>query len=281
MDETFSGRGFLETVCSGSRCMGDLPHTVIIAAHPDDEVIGAGGILGRFGRVSFIHVTDGAPRDMQDAISAGFGSREAYAKARRIELGDAVRKAGIIPEHLWEAGMIDQDASYNLTGLSFRIADFLEKALPCVVLTHAYEGGHPDHDAVAFSTWAACCLLQKKKLRPPPVFEFASYHGNGGYEFITYEFIPNGIEEKIWTVVLSDEEKRKKEEMFECFMSQEKTLELFPIGIERFRAAPFYNFSKPPYKGTMLYEFYPWGMSQSTWLKLASDALDLLEIGEV
>ena len=36
---------------------------LVIAAHPDDDVIGAGALMARVPRVRVLYVTDGAPRD--------------------------------------------------------------------------------------------------------------------------------------------------------------------------------------------------------------------------
>jgi hypothetical protein len=48
---------------------GDAPgaHVVLIAAHPDDEVIGATSVLLSNLAVTILHTTDGAPADSPDA----------------------------------------------------------------------------------------------------------------------------------------------------------------------------------------------------------------------
>src|SRR6185437_9724842 len=51
------------------------------------------------------------------------------------------------------------------------------------VFTHAYEGGHPDHDAVAFAVHAACRLSDI----PPAIVEMPYYHRQDG-RLITGEF---------------------------------------------------------------------------------------------
>ena len=63
--------------------------TLIVAAHPDDEIIGAGAQLPRLSQAYFLHLTDGAPKDMRDASALGFVTREAYAEARRREFFEA------------------------------------------------------------------------------------------------------------------------------------------------------------------------------------------------
>ena len=39
------------------------PTLAIVAAHPDDETVGAAGLLLSAGRAAVVHLTDGAPRD--------------------------------------------------------------------------------------------------------------------------------------------------------------------------------------------------------------------------
>src|SRR3546814_11063380 len=77
---------------------------VVVAAHPDDEVIGTGAQFVRLRHVSFIHVTDGAPRDMRDADAAGFQTRDGYRQARRSGLLAALAVAGISAAQTFETG---------------------------------------------------------------------------------------------------------------------------------------------------------------------------------
>jgi len=47
------------------------------------------------------------------------------------------------------------------------------------VVTHPYEGGHPDHDAAAFVTCMRCGSRGKRET-PLLAMEMTSYHGVGG-----------------------------------------------------------------------------------------------------
>jgi len=49
---------------------GPAAAPAIVAAHPDDEVIGCASLLLRYeGGCEIVHVTDGAPRNLRDAPS--------------------------------------------------------------------------------------------------------------------------------------------------------------------------------------------------------------------
>src|ERR1700751_369792 len=62
-----------------------VPRTLLIAAPPDDETIGAAIRISRTPGIRIVHVTEGSPDNPADAIAAGFSTREAYAAARHQE----------------------------------------------------------------------------------------------------------------------------------------------------------------------------------------------------
>ncbi|HET6568625.1 MAG TPA: PIG-L family deacetylase [Rhodothermales bacterium] len=258
----------LEQLCGrvpGAAC----PRVAVVSAHPDDEVIGAGSRLPRLRDVIVVQVTDGAPRNEQDAQAAGFGSREAYARARREELVSALGLAGIGAEQTREVGLVDQEASHHLAELAWTLAHLFRRERPEVVVTHPYEGGHPDHDATAFAVHAARGLLGRRGEAAPVVVEMASYHNSAG-SMATCTFLPNGSGEV--TLDLEDGERALKERMMACFTSQQETLRGFPRDREAFRLAPGYDFSRPPHEGVLLYEMFDWGLTGEQWRSLAEAA---------
>jgi N-acetylglucosamine malate deacetylase 2 len=249
-----------------SRGRGTAPRLVVVGAHPDDETIGAGGRLRQFRNASFVCVTDGAPRDPSDTAAAGFQTPEHYAAARRAEFGSVLSAAGIkrSGRHL---NYVDQETSINLNALTQTLADLLRELEPEVILTQPYEGGHPDHDATAFAVHRACQLMERSGGRAPLIVEMTSYHSRSG-TMETATFLPSGSREEV-TTVLSDEERRFKATLFQCYRTQQQVLQSFPIAIERFRIAPDYDFTEPPHAGRLFYENFNWGMTGARWRHLA------------
>ena len=62
----------------------------VLAAHPDDETIGASALLARFPQSLIIYLTDGAPRDRNLWPPGMAGEREQYAAVRRREAAEAL-----------------------------------------------------------------------------------------------------------------------------------------------------------------------------------------------
>ncbi|MCA8963591.1 MAG: PIG-L family deacetylase, partial [Planctomycetes bacterium] len=87
------------------------PPVLVLAAHPDDEVIGAGGMLAWHARqghaVHVVHCTDGAKGDpgaREDDICA-VRRREGKEALARLGIGEAEHwdmPDGELPEHLDE-----------------------------------------------------------------------------------------------------------------------------------------------------------------------------------
>ncbi len=250
--------------------------TLVVVAHPDDETIGCGAQLPRFADLTIVHVTDGAPRNGLDAAALGYSGPAEYAAARRSELESAVAVAGIQPERLVALGWPDQEAGLHLVEIARDLAQRLEGA--GAVFTHAYEGGHPDHDATAVAVHAACTLLARNGA-PPAIVEMPLYRAGGPEGWAVQEFLPASGRPEI-VLELTPEERRRKQAMFAAHLSQIQVLARFTLERERFREAPEYDFTSLPNGGDLLYEKQSWGMTGGRWLELAHAARAELGLGD-
>jgi LmbE family N-acetylglucosaminyl deacetylase len=248
-----------------------VPRTLLIAAHPDDETIGAAIRISRTPGIRIVHVTEGSPDNPADAIAAGFSTREAYAAARHQETLRALALANVPQDAVTNLHFTDQKIAFELVSLTFRLLGLFEQFRPQIVLTHPYEGGHPDHDSIAFACHSAKTLHELE--HPESAFhllEFTSYHADAG-GITTYEFLPSVINE--YRNILTLAERELKITMLREFTSQQKTLEPFmQPEVEPVRRAPRYDFRKAPHHGRLFYEYFEWGIDGATWRDLAHDA---------
>jgi len=219
---------------------------VVIAAHPDDEVIGAGATLARFTDAVVIHVTDGAPRNHP--------AWQNFAAERRREAEAAMALVGLVPSQIVALNYPDGGTQCALASLAVQLMQIIATRRCGVVITHAYEGAHPDHDATAFSVHAACRILARSA---PLLVEMTSYHMVAG-RFVTGEFLPHADAGAIVEHWLDAHEQETKSRMLGLFRTQGNLLATFPLTYERFRTAPRYDFDAPPHEGPLGYDHEHW-----------------------
>jgi N-acetylglucosamine malate deacetylase 2 len=249
---------------------------ICFAAHPDDETIGAGGQFTHWHNVRLVHVTDGAPRNMDDARRLGFPSRQAYACARRKELLAALQIAGVSARRTYSLGFVDQECCRNLVDLAGQITDLLLELQPATVLSPPYEGGHPDHDSLAFALHMACRIIAQRERDVPLILEHTLYHSRSG-SFCAGEFLPSDQNPPI-VARLSARAEAIKKQMLDCFVTQREVVALFPTSVESFRVAPEYDFTTPPHAGQLYYEKFNWGVTGEEWRSLAEQAMRHLSL---
>ena len=230
--------------------------SLIVVAHADDETIAASRWLAQSPQeFTILHTTDSGPRNPKYFTRAGFHTREAYAAHRRAELLNAMKLVGVQESQCPVAAVADQEAVMHLELLTTKIAEYFPVDR---IITHSYEGGHPDHDATAFAVALAvgCTGI--------PILEFPAYHAAGG-TMVASQFIPNFPKVKVERVIFNATDTARKKQMFACFQSQQHLFDRFSTTEELFRLAPEYDFLQPPHQGQLYYETRDMGINYAQW----------------
>jgi LmbE family N-acetylglucosaminyl deacetylase len=125
---------------------------VIVAAHPDDEILGAGGIIALLAaagaRLRLVAVTDG------EASHPGIADPVALARRRSAETAAALRRLGAAQTEVIRLGLPD-------TGLAWREDEITEAIREAatgfeVCLAPWPHDGHADHEAAGRAARRAC-----------------------------------------------------------------------------------------------------------------------------
>jgi LmbE family N-acetylglucosaminyl deacetylase/glycosyltransferase involved in cell wall biosynthesis len=179
---------------------------LVLAAHPDDEVLGAGGVLAlAAGRGSAIRVwiaTDGTAQE-----GAPKGESEEYGELRREEARRAARALGIPPPVF--AGMTDRTLEANGEVLDRSIAAELAEFAPDLVLCPSPAEIHPDHRALSEALYRTVAMS-----RPgDPDHDRYRFLRIAFYE-ISQPFLPN-------TLVDIGPAARRKDEAVSAYASQQ------------------------------------------------------------
>jgi len=235
----------------------------LVLAHPDDETASASGLLQRLEQPRLIYLTDGAPRDLVDAKRAGFSDSRGYAAARKRELKAALRALGVTAEPIFYDYPDKQALDYLPEIVDRLVADL---AAADVVVSHAYEHGHPDHDTAAVAVALACERLGDAA---PERVEFAGYYlAKAGPVYGAFRVKGDEI-----TSSLSPGELRAKRDAIAAFSSQHETLAQFPLSPERFRRTPTYEFRGAAPPGQALYDLYGWEITSARWRSRLAEML--------
>ena len=140
---------------------------VVIGAHPDDELLGAGGTITRHvlagDEVHAIVVADGA-RSRYPAELAATLEKQAHRAAEVI--GFASLQLLSLPDQRLD--------TLPLIELTQRLEGVLDEIDPSIVYTHFPEDVNADHGLVARCAWTACRPYRRPKVRKFAFFETPS-----------------------------------------------------------------------------------------------------------
>ncbi len=141
--------------------LGELPtcelptgRIVVVSAHPDDEVLGAGGLLASLDQELveplFVTVTDG---EASHAHAPGVSASEIGA-ARARELVESLRTLGYEAPVIARLGLPDSGLADHVDELAERLAPIIHGA--DLVLSPSSYDAHIDHATVARVTAEVC-----------------------------------------------------------------------------------------------------------------------------
>ena len=132
---------------------------LVVAPHPDDEVLGVGGLLAVLRDAEVVAVTDGEASHPGSTVY----TRPQLAALRRDETAEALRRLDLRDApvvHLGQPdGGIDEDA------VAAALAARLAPGRWCLATWR--DDGHPDHEAVGRAAAAACAATGARLLEYP------------------------------------------------------------------------------------------------------------------
>lgn len=169
MSRLITGAGTTESGWASS-CLDDLPdvsldapHVVVVAPHPDDEVLGVGGTIATLERrgaaIEIVALTDG-----ERGAAAGIACPE-LGGVRRLETATALELLlGRIPP-IHHIGLPDGRIGAHRAEATAAIAAVLRPESLC--LAPHRDDGHPDHEAAWSAAGEACSIVGCAMLEYP------------------------------------------------------------------------------------------------------------------
>jgi N-acetylglucosamine malate deacetylase 2 len=212
---------------------------LIFVAHPDDETIACSGLLQRAADSLIVFAVDGAPPHY--GFEKKFGSLQRYSAVRFVEASHAL---SFVPhcsirrlsrqDGTW---FLDQHLFLELPEAFVSLVQIAREFSPDLVVSHAFEGGHIDHDA--------CHILTKRTARALKLqsLEFPLYWRSPDGRDVFQQF--RCSQEGDFALQLSQEEIRVKRRMLSEYRSQQKLTSIFRLHAEPFRAVTSADHTEP------------------------------------
>lgn len=221
----------------GDNC--ELGKVLVLVAHPDDETIACAGLLQRATAGLVVFAVDGAPPHY--GFEKKFGSLQNYSRVRFEEASRALTfMPGVSARRLTRpdgTAFVDQHLVLDLPEASASLRQIISDFAPSLLVSHAFEGGHVDHDA--------CHVLAKQASREfgLRLVEFPLYWRADDGTDIFQQFRPAGNTE--FVLQLTPQELNTKRLMLAEYSSQQGLTSVFTLENERFRYAAKGDCHKP------------------------------------
>ena len=237
----------MEAVAETAEAVGS-PRILLVAAHPSDE-FGVAATLRRHARTG-------------NEVFAAWLARDDRRDVQRLREAEARQAMSIIDvplENLRFPRLPSEPLAFLLPVIVDEIRRLIARIKPDVVYVPAYEGGHPDHDAVNFAAWEAALPTGVE------VLEYPLYHASERRWFrrvpVFGQLLPSIGDDQVR--VLTPREARFKRIVWNVYKSQRPLTDvLLRMGgdggrfftTEESRPLPMRDYTKPPHERPLLYE---------------------------
>ncbi len=187
---------------------------LVVAAHPDDETLGAGVLLHRLRHlgvdVRVVFTTNGRGLDWKTPVR----QQHATAICRLREAQSALGTLGLSPDVIDGLGFPDRGLHRYLSCAWKDISDCLASVSPHFVVTHGLEGGHRDHDVTSLIVQLVAAAQEV------PVLEWAEYNRDFSLTDPMVGFPRNGGASSPLTLTMTEEEWQLKATALKAYQSQ-------------------------------------------------------------
>lgn len=226
-----------------------------VFAHQDDEMDVAGKIVTDMRKgidVYCVWVTD--------------GSHGGPAEEREKESRAVMALLGVPENRVIFLGFEDQNTYKHLEAINSRLLEITREIKPAEIMSHAYEGGNVDHDAVSFVSTLAARDVNAIHYEFP---DSNIYQGS----IMIFQFLPNSETPTLYAP-LDKELFNLKMKLFDMYPTQSTGLSFYLLGMDKksmkkngepYRVAPDYDYTLPPAaelryastsKGAVTYEMW-------------------------
>ena len=193
-------RTWIEALLDVPTWQPEARRTVVVSPHPDDETLGAGGLIAtqlyRHIPVKLLGVTDG---------EAAYPDSPALGATRRLEQAKAAEALGLPREALVHLAFPDSAVSQSESALVDQIEAYIDSET--LLVAPWPRDPHPDHEA--------CGELRRRQLVEKAAVLFSTSFGRG---IASVSNCITGL--PLWRLVLSAEARSRRARALACHRSQ-------------------------------------------------------------
>ncbi len=197
----------------GSQTTAASPVVLVVAAHPDDEIIAIGGTINRIvqagTRVIVVFVTNGS-RGLPAAVSV-----EHRVAIRESEALEALSAVGVDKRDVSFLGFPDTGCYRYMSLIARDLYGVFQRYEPEEVYVHGIEGGHIDHDVIGYVVQR---IVEQVSVRN--IWEWAEYNGQFPLQSSEIEF-PDDSQNRSERVLLTRVELSQKAIALQRYESQQ------------------------------------------------------------